>query len=57
MRCFHEISDLNKNVRKWESHSHYTALCKNEKFSLTKNIFRQINYLSSNLFSKTVTFT
>ena len=31
------------------------TLWKNEKFSLTKIIFRQIN--SSNLFSETVTFT
>ena len=30
---------------------------KNEKFSLTERKFRQINYLSSNFFSKTVAFT
>ena len=30
---------------------------KNEKFSLTKKIFRQINSLSSDFFSKNITFT
>ena len=33
------------------------SVWKNGKFSLTKEIFRQINCLNINLFSKTVTFT
>ena len=46
----------------WKRMSCFSTLCvctvwKNGKFSLTQNIFRQINSLVTYLFSKTVTFT
>ena len=51
---FTENSFLSKKAKK-EKLTLYSV--ENEKFGLTKKIFRQINYLSSNFFSKNVTFT
>ena len=35
----------------------FTVQCGKKRNSLTENIFRQINYLTSNFFSKTIDFT